>query len=172
MKKILSFFLALALCLTVLPSSYLDVYAAEEDPQPSEEIYEVYNGFGELEFTASSIEEVEEQLNENYNTTPNDRSAAGSFLKLCKFLAKYVGPASQVMAVIEVVYTTVSYANGNAELIDVIDTIVSVSVLKKLINSNKRGYLYGKNAGPNPYPPHSYQGSMWVKSQTYYVIGG
>lgn len=48
MKKILSFFLALALCLTVLPSSYLDVYAAEEDPQPSEEIYEVYNGFGEL----------------------------------------------------------------------------------------------------------------------------
>ena len=101
MKKILSFFLALALCLTVLPSSYLDVYAAEEAPQPSEEIYEVYNGFGELEFTASSIEEVEEQLNENYNTTPNDRSAAGSFLKLCKFLAKYVGPALQVMAVIE-----------------------------------------------------------------------
>lgn len=67
MKKILSFFLALALCLTVLPSSYLDVYAAEEDPQPSEEIYEVYNGFGELEFTASSIEEVEEQV--NYSAT-------------------------------------------------------------------------------------------------------
>lgn len=61
---------------------------------------------------------------------------------------------------------------GNAELIDVIDTIVPVSVLKELITSNKRGYLYGKNAGPNPYPPHSYQGSMWVKSQTYYVIGG
>ena len=99
MKKILSFFLTLALCVTVLPLSYLNVYAAEEAPQPSEEIYEVYNGFGELEFTASSIEEVEKQLNENYNTTPNDRSAAGVFLKLCKFFAKYVSPALDALAV-------------------------------------------------------------------------
>lgn len=165
MKKVLSFFLVLTLCITALPLSFLEVRAAEEEPQ-TEEVYEVYNGFGELEFTASSIEEVEKKLNEDYSTT----RGVNSFIKLCKFGAKFVGGVGTLLTVIDVVYNFISYANGKAQLIDVIDAIVPYSTLKKLVNSQKRGYLYGKNAGINPYPPHSYQGAMWLKSQTYYVI--
>ena len=167
MKKILSFCLAFAICLSVLPISSLEVCAAEDDEEQSETTYEVYNGFGELQFTASSIEEVEYRL--NGNSDPNSRSLEG-FIKLCKFGAKYIGTVGTILTVIDFIYTTVAYANGEADFIDIIDTIVPYSTLQSLISSGKRGYLYGKDAGPNPYPPHSYQGAMWIKSQTYYVI--
>lgn len=74
-----------------------------------------------------------------------------------------------MVAVIAANYKTVQYTQGAADFIDINDQIVPVSTIVELINSGRSGYIYGTNA-PNPYPPHSYQGATWIRTNTDSVI--
>lgn len=167
MKKLIHLFVSLAIITCLLPMTSVNVSANEntdvEEPKVVEE-YKVYNGHGEVVYIAKTFEDAEA-----YILNGNARSI--NYVKLAKFGAKlggYVSGILTVLTVIELVYRTVQYANGEAEFIDIIDVIVPVSFLQELAQNGKTAYLYG-TTGVNPYPPHSYQGATWLKNNTYYI---
>ena len=91
------------------------------------------------------------------------------FFRLCKFIGQKLSVAGTIVTAIAVIYKTVQYAQGEADFIDIVDQIVPASTIIELFNSGRSGYLYGTNL-PNPYPPHSFQGATWIRTNTYYVI--
>lgn len=154
MKKIKIMFVVLSV-LCILPITGV---AAEENT------YDIYNGYGELVYVADTLEEAED-----YIMDQQDEKSARGFKKICQFSAKKLGVVGVVLTAIDVIFTFTDYLKGEADMIDVIDAIVPISVLERLLVEGNSGILYF-NEGFNPYPPHSYQGVMWVKANSYYVI--
>lgn len=173
LSSIICFVLSLLVTCSALP---MNISAAEPE---EDKIFEVYDGYGNLVYEANSIEEAEEYIGnalgltndptvDGENNVNGTRSAA-SFLKLCKFAGKFISGVATVLTVIDLIYTFSQYCNNEATLYDVIDTVVPISVLEKLASNGGKAYLYGSNSF-NPYPPHSYQGATWVRTNHYYVV--
>ncbi|WP_195245651.1 hypothetical protein [Clostridium celatum] len=145
------------------------------------EQHRVFNGNGELIYTANSIAEAEEFLS-NLATSKgiefNDENTVDAIegnsdsripaILLAKGVMKALLSGWTITAV--VIYQTCKWLNGDADFIDVIDTIGPFSALMEMAAKGAL-ILYYCFGGTNPYPPHSYQYYQWVRTNTYYVEG-
>lgn len=167
LRKILSCICSAMVIICLFPnfnSVMADETSSPKDDEP--ELFEVYDGYGNKIYEANSIEEAE-----NYIFYLKGKTKSNSdFKKLVQFFVLLVTTTQTYTTGIAVIYKAVQWAQNEAEFVDVLDEIVPYSTLKEMFTSGKRGYLYGVDE-VNPYPPHSYQGAMWLKSVTYYVIG-
>ena len=163
MKKVLCFILCLIMMVGVLPTKISTVSALEDN----DKVYELYDAYGNLIFTGESLEEVESYMNNS-----NSKGVASTFRKICKFGGKFVSGVSTVFTVIAVVYATADYLKGETDMITAIESIVQISVLERLAKEKTFGYLYANPSVFNPYPPHSYEGVLWIRNHTYYVLEG
>ena len=123
--------------------------------------YTVYNGFGEKVYVTDSLEDAEDFINGNTNTR-----SAKEFQLICKFVASKV---IATLATIEFIYRTVQWLQNEADMTDLINEIVPYKVLEEIAEKYKCAYIYAKDSF-NPYPPHSYQGATWRKTNSYYVL--
>lgn len=166
-KKFLSCLCSAMVIICLLPNInnvMADEPSSTKNDEP--ELYEVYDGYGNKIYEANSLEEAE-----NYIFYLKGKTKSNSnFKKLVQFFVFLVTATQTYSSGIATIYRTVQWAQNEAEFLDVLDEVVPYSTLKEMFTSGKRGYLYGVDE-VNPYPPHSYQGAMWLKSVTYYVLG-
>lgn len=117
----------------------------------------MYNGFGEEVYSANSLEEAEEFINGS-----NKTRSAKPYTLVCKF-------TQAVVTTIAVIYKTVQWLTNETDIYDLINTIVPYKALEEMAEKNKCAYIYAVDS-INPYPPHSYQGATWKKTNSYYVL--
>lgn len=163
MKKIICFILCMMMIVGILPTKISNVSAIEG----SDKVYELYDAYGNLIYTGDSLKEVESYMNNS-----NNRGADAAYKKICKFGGKFISGVSNVFTVIAVVYATADYLKGESDMISAIESIVQISVLERLAREKIFGYLYANPSVFNPYPPHSYEGVLWIRNHTYYVLEG
>lgn len=161
MKKIIK--IMTTLVVTLLLVTVLPCAAFADDSNASEEsTYEVYNGFGELIGTFDSFEDAEAFIS---GDDGNARSSSNA-IKICKFAIALI---DVMIKIVRVYSTALEYAKSEEMMIEIVKAIVPEEIMEGLAKEGKSAFLYGVDA-PNPYPPHSYQGAMWVKNNTYYIV--
>lgn len=161
MKKIIK--IMTTLVVTLLLVTVLPCAAFADDSDASEEsTYEVYNGFGELIGTFDSFEDAEAFIS---GDDVNARSSSNA-IKICKFTIKLI---DIMITIVRIYSTALEYAKSEEMMIEIVKAIVPEEIKEGLAKEGKSAFLYGVDA-PNPYPPHSYQGAMWVKNNTYYIV--
>lgn len=156
MNKLTKNVLVLVVAMLIVGFAQFKALCEDDDKE-----YTVYNGFGEEVYVADSLEDAEDFINGNINTR-----TAKDFLLICKFTAKIV---ITTLSAIEFIYRTVQWLQNEADMTDLINEIVPYKVLEEMAEKNKRAYIYAKDSF-NPYPPHSYQGATWRKTNSYYVL--
>ena len=159
--KIMTTLVVTLLLVTVLPCATF----ADDSDASEESTYEVYNGFGELIGTFDSFEDAEAFISGNDGITRFSSNAK----KICKFIITLYNVIEIMAEVVEIFTTLIEYAGNEEMMLKIIDIIVPQNIKEGLAREGKSAFLYGVDA-PNPYPPHSYQGAMWVKNNTYYIV--
>lgn len=130
--------------------------------------YTVYNGYGEIVYIADNLEEAEAEayifgVNEGNST----RSPRSGWL-MAKTLIEI---ATRLILVGVIIYEVNGVMAGESTIIDVIDVTFPASTLKEIAENRNTIYVYSSSGVVvNPYPPNSYQGSQWYKTNFYCVV--
>ncbi len=156
MKKITKNILVVVVAMLIVGFLPFNVHCEDDDSN-----YIIYNGFGQEVYVADSLEDAEDFLNSN-----NYTRSTKDFLLICKFTAHTV---ATVVATISFIYRTIQWLNNETDITNLINEIVPYKVLEEIAEKNKCAYIYAADSF-NPYPPHSYQGAMWKKTNSYYVV--
>lgn len=161
LKHIALVLLTMLLMITAMPC----MACAQENETDADSGIRVYNGFGELVGTFDTLEEAEDYINSNTNV----RSSIDVFKKICKFISTVIAVTFRMSDIVEVYTASISYASTEEKIAEIIRIVVPQSILDGLARDGGTAYLYG-TTDSNPYPPHSYQGATWLKTNTYYVV--
>lgn len=163
-KRIISF----VLCMSVLFGTMgLSVFAAENNEKAtSTNQYKVYNGYGEIVYTADSLEDAEAYISGTNEGTST--CSARSAWMIAKTLIKLIPTLTLIGATY---YTVNSAMVGESTVIDIIDIYFPASTLIEIAENRNVIYVYSTSGlVVNPYPPNSYQGSQWYKTNFYCVV--
>lgn len=163
-KRIVS----LVLCMSVLFGTMgSNVFAAENNEKAASATqYKVYNGYGEIVYTADSLEEAEAYIS-GTNEGTSTRSARSAWLA-AKTLIKIGAKLALSGAVL---YEVNGVMTGESTIIDVIDLFFPASSLAEMATNRDVIYVYSSSGlVVNPYPPNSYQGSQWYRTNFYCVV--
>ena len=129
------------------------------------EKYEVFNGYGELIYVSDSLEEAE-----NYIAMLNSNGSQKSVSAVYKVAKTFFSKAATPIMITCVTYRVGQYILGNGDVKSIIDEIIPLSTLIEIANAAKYINVYSASSIiSNPYPPHSYSGAMWNRTNFYYV---
>lgn len=120
-------------------------------------------------YTTDDLEDAEAYIS-GTNEGPSTQSARSVFLA-CKTLIKYAAPFTAVVLVGATFYTVNGVIAGEKTIIDVIDLYFPASTLAEMAANGSVIYVYSSSGVVvNPYPPNSYQGSQWYRTNFYCVV--
>ena len=162
-KRSISMFLC---CLIIFNGIALSAFAAEMPAEKEKKQYKVYNGYGELVYTADSLEEAENYL-KNLQCSQGRSSSSGAQIV---FKTALSGTVNALLLIGYTAYAINKYQMGEIEAKEIITTIISPPSLEEIIEFNTRIGVYSVGTSViNPYPPHSYQATTWIRNNFYYV---
>lgn len=167
-KMFIKRIVSLVLCMSVLFGTMgANAFAAENNKNvASATQYKVYNGYGEIVYTADSLEDAEAYIS-GTNEGTSTRSARSAWL-VAKTLIK-VGTTLALSGA--VLYEVNGVMAGESTIIDVIDLFFPASTLVEMATNRDVIYVYSSSGVVvNPYPPNSYQGSQWYRTNFYCVV--
>lgn len=125
----------------------------------------MYDGYGKIIYEADTLEEAEAYL----NSLSGSRSVSRSAVLVARTAIKI---ATTLILVGCTIYTVQGVLLGEADIIDIIDLFIPIETLMEIEANREYIYVYSSSGTVvNPYPPNSYQGAMWIKSNFYCIVG-
>ena len=164
-RKIISLLLSIAIMFGIVGNT---AFAAERLSNAERvKKYVVYNGNGEILYEAESLTDAENYM---MGRNTNCRSTRG-IIKIAKAVIDAVSPVGKVVVGALTIYEINQTMAGKSEIIDIISIHFPISELLKIAANKQAVYVYSKSGLiQNPYPPNSYQGSQWYKTNFYCVV--